>query len=322
MKEIKAQKKYAAVFQELSAHYNCPAWLFKADVVWCRLLYGAQIHYYFSFAMYRMNHRERMTFVNGRRMEALEALFNTNPDKDAIINNKVGFNKLFAKHIHRDWMYAPDHTPDEIKAFLERNSDIMVKPPDTNMGIGIFKISCAEALADFDAFIHKVVDGKMLMEAFIHQHPAMSEVNPTSVNTVRIATVRDQAGEVHLIGASLRGGGANQVVDNFKANGVQYPIDPQTGIIIGGGVMHNGTRNVYFHPSTNKQMIGFRIPNWDQIVATVKEAGKLPENIRYIGWDMAVTEDGCDIVEANIHQGSNGMQQDGVGKYRIILQYK
>ena len=68
-------------------------------------------------------------------------------------------------------------------------------------------------------------------------------------------------------------------------------------------------------------MIGLQIPHWDKILTTVQEAGKLLPNMRYIGWDIAVTEEGCEIIEANYGQGSNGMQQDGVGKYDTIKQY-
>jgi len=322
IQDVKLQKKYKSNFEELSRRYHRPAWMFSVDAFLSRVFHGAQLHYYFSFAMYRMNHMERMQFMNGRRLDKIERLFNTNKNKDAIINDKCGFNARFANYIKRDWMYGPDRTDEEIRAFLQRNDAIMIKPPETNMGIGVEKVVCEDALQDFSAFAQKVKGEKLLMEGFIRQHEEMSALNPTSVNTIRVVSVRDSSGEVHIIATSLRVGGAGQVVDNFKANGVQYPVDPVTGIVIGGGVMHDGTRNVYFHPSTNQQVIGFRIPNWERVIATVTEAAKIPENIRYIGWDMAITPEGCDIVEANINQGSNGMQLDGVGKYKIIMQYQ
>lgn len=313
--------KYDSVIEKLANQYNCPKWHFYADAFLCRIRNGIQPHYYFSLMMYRLNQKERKQYVNARKLTKLEKVFNTNKDKDAIINDKCGFNARFAKYMKRDWMYGPDHADEEIRAFLQQNDAIMIKPPETNMGIGVEKVVCADALQDFPAFVEKVKREKLLMEGFIRQHEEMSALNPTSVNTIRVVSVRDASGKVHIIATSLRVGGAGQVVDNFKANGVQYPVDPVTGIVIGGGVMHNGTRNVYFHPSTNKQVIGFRIPNWDSVISTVTEAAKIPENIRYIGWDMAITPEDCDIVEANINQGSNGMQLDGVGKYRIIMQY-
>ena len=35
----------------------------------------------------------------------------------------------------------------------------------------------------------------------------------------------------------------------------------------------------------------------------------------------AVTEEGCELIEANLSQGRNGMQVDGVGKYAVIRPY-
>ena len=149
----------------------------------------------------------------------------------------------------------------------------------------------------------------------------LAAVNPSSVNTIRVCSARDRAGQVHIIGASLRGGGGGSVVDNLHADGVQYPVDVASGCILRGGVKHNGEKNILFHPSTGTKMIGLQIPHWDKILTTVQEAGKLLPNMRYIGWDIAVTEEGCEIIEANYGQGSNGMQQDGVGKYDTIKQY-
>ena len=45
-------------------------------------------------------------------------------------------------------------------------------------------------------------------------------------------------------------------------------------------------------------MVGFHVPNWPAVLSTVSEAVgcTLP---RLLGWDIAVMEDGVDIVEAN-----------------------
>jgi len=43
--------------------------------------------------------------------------------------------------------------------------------------------------------------------------------------------------------------------------------------------------------------------------------------LRYLGWDVAITENGCELIEANSSQGCNGMQLDGVGKYPYLKQF-
>jgi len=68
-------------------------------------------------------------------------------------------------------------------------------------------------------------------------------------------------------------------------------------------------------------MIGMQIPHWDKVVNMVMEAAKIPEDMRYIGWDIAITDEGCELIEGNRRQGCNGMQLDGIGKYNIIKKY-
>ena len=222
----------------------------------------------------------------------------------------------------RQSYYAPEATEEELLSFLSRHEKILLKPVQLTQGQGIRLLSTEDTAQGPEAFYRKAQQDKLLLEAFLIQHEELSAVNPSSVNTVRICTVRDRAGEVHVIGASLRGGGAGSVVDNLHADGVQYPIDVESGLIIRGGVKFNGERDVYYHPSTGLKMIGLQIPNWELILDTVKEAGKVLPHIRYVGWDVAVTADGCELIEANVRQGSNGMQQDGVGKYRLIMKYR
>lgn len=312
---------FKSIVAKLQEQYKWPRWCFYLDAFLCRIILGTNTNYYFMQEMYKMNWLERNQYINDTRTVKVRELFNSYTQRKDEVTNKVIFNTTIKEYINREWMYAPDHTVDEIEAFLRRHDAIIVKPVDATAGKGVEKILCSEALNNLDEFVGRVQEKKLLMEEFIKQHSQMSEINPSSVNTLRITTVREKTGKVHVIAASLRAGGKDQVVDNLHADGVQYPIDVQTGLIIRGGTKYDGTRDVYFHPSTNKQMIGFQVPNWETVIRTVESASQVPEGIRYLGWDIAVTEDGCDIVEANISQGCNGMQLDGVGKYYMIMKY-
>ena len=320
---LKDLKAYGAFFRDTAKKYHISTAALYADCVACRLLHGARVSDYVGFSMFQMSGRERRSYVTVHRSNKLEKMFNAAPaEEKAKIGDKHLFNQVFAAFVQRDWLYAPDHTDEEIRSFLQRHDAIIVKPLNQSKGIGVRREETAALLQDNGAaFLKLARQEKLLLEELIRQHPVLSAVNPSSVNTIRVSSARDRAGEVHIIGASLRGGGKDSVVDNLHAEGVQYPIDVATGCILRGGVKYNGEKNVLFHPSTGTKMIGLQIPNWDKILTAVKEAGKLLPHMRYIGWDVAVTETGCDIIEANYLQGSNGMQQDGVGKYHIIKQY-
>ena len=324
MSYIHDLKAYSCVFGDVAKRYHISKVAIYADCLACRIIHGAIVSDYLGFSMYQLSGRERRQYVTLYRTDKLEKLFNTGTvEEKALIGDKRKFNQAFAPWVRRDWLYAPDHTDEEILAFLQRHDSVIVKPLTQSKGVGVHRLKTTGILNDgMEEFLRNARRDKLLLEEVIRQHPVLASVNPSSVNTIRVATVRDRSSEVHIIGASLRGGGAGSVVDNLHADGVQYPIDVDTGCIVRGGVKHNGEQNILFHPSTGTKMIGLQIPNWDKIVTTVKAAGKIPAHMRYIGWDIAVTVDGCEIVEANYKQGSNGMQQDGVGKYDIIKSYK
>ena len=42
-----------------------------------------------------------------------------------------------------------------------------------------------------------------------------------------------------------------------------------------------------------------KIPMWDRVLEVVTEAAKKIPQIRYIGWDIAVTNDGVEFIEGN-----------------------
>lgn len=319
---FRKQRVFRDRFAELAKEYRLPAAVLKTDCFLSKLIHGSNPDQYFAFQFYKLRGRERRRFVTKRRSEKIEKLCNAAPASEIEkIANKASFNRTFAAFIHRDWLYAPDSSENDLKEFLKRNRKILIKPANLTQGKGIRLLTEDDLKNGVSSFWQKAKEEKLLLEEFIRQHPVLSEINPTSVNTARICTVRDKAGTVHVIGASVRGGGPDSIVDNLHSAGVQYPVDVKTGVIIRGGNKNTGERNITVHPHTGVRMIGLQIPNWDAVIRTVEEAGKLLPHIRYIGWDIAVTETGCEIIEANIQQGSNGMQQDGVGKYRMIMQY-
>lgn len=319
---ILEQRQFDGFFKEISKSYRVPVLLVRLDSLYCRFVYGSPVAQYIGFELYKMNRHERTQYITDGRTKRILQKLNAAPcEEELTFDEKPRFNRLYAKYINREWLYAPDATDEEIAAMLRRHDAVIVKPSNLTKGEGVRKLSTADALERLDEFVRNARTEKTLIEEVIVQHPEMREINPTSVNTIRVSTVRDPQGTVLIFGASLRGGGAGSVVDNLHAGGAQYPIDVETGLIIRGGVTFDGKKNLYFHPTTHKKMIGMQIPHWDQVVSTILEAAKLPKQLRYIGWDVAITEDGCELIEANCSQGCNGMQQDGVGKYRVIQRF-
>ena len=76
------------------------------------------------------------------------------------------------------------------------------------------------------------------------------------------------------------------------------PIDEKTGIIKFPAM--DKKKNIYYeHPMTKTKIVGFKIPKYKEAIKLVKIAAKVIPEIRYVGWDIAITKDGPVIMEGN-----------------------
>lgn len=95
--------------------------------------------------------------------------------------------------------------------------------------------------------------------------------NNSSVNTIRIYSVLDNKGNVHILKAVLRVGVGESIVDNFHSGGVIYPINIEHGFIESKGQIRAQKDGVFVHPGTDKIMLGLVIPHWDMAKETIKK---------------------------------------------------
>lgn len=138
-----------------------------------------------------------------------------------------------------------------------------------------------------------------LAEEFIQQHPDLAKISSTGLNTIRIITQLNKKNEVEILGARLRIS-VNSHVDNLASGNIAAPVNLETGKVYGVGVYSDITKeDVTVHPVTGVTIPGFQIPLWDQAIEMVKKAAlHRPEN-RSIGWDVAITENGPELIEGN-----------------------
>lgn len=103
---------------------------------------------------------------------------------------------------------------------------------------------------------------------------------------------------MHLFYPRLRMGRGGSSVDNVCAGGVFCSIDKQTGIVITQGAS-KGDALFLRHPDSGVILPGFQIPEWDKAVELVIELATVLPDIHYAGWDLAHTDHGWVLVEAN-----------------------
>lgn len=202
---------------------------------------------------------------------------------------------------------------------MAHNEKFLLKPILSSCGNRIRILRSSNL--NMDKFFDEISEQKVILEGFIKQNQEISRINPSSVNTVRLISTRCGS-RVHIVGGGIRCGGKNAFVDNFHNGGCAYPIDIETGIVSAPGRALRSQKRIIKPPSTDVIMCGFQIPNWDKIVDTVYAAAKVMENVGYIGWDIAVLEDGCEIIEANVNYPDPDLVQlDGFAAYERLLRF-
>lgn len=261
--------------------------------------------------------REYLVYKESERISDRLNAGSTKEQTD-LFEDKHLFNETFRGDVRRKWLYLPESSAEDIRALLAENEYVFLKACVSSRGNNIERLRCADM--DPDALYAGYRDQEYLLEAPIRQHPAMAELNPASVNTVRFIAAR-HGDRVQPVGAGLRCGGGGQVVDNFHHGGTAYPLDLETGIVTGPGIDLAGNA-VLRHPVTGHIMPGFQVPHWDMVLALIRRAAVTVPHIGYVGWDVAVTEDGPELVEGNInYPGNTIIQLDGPGARKRLLDF-
>lgn len=152
------------------------------------------------------------------------------------------------------------------------------------------------------------------MDEPVIQHPELQRLCPSSVNTIRIVSARVN-GNVHVIGAALRMSDGKHIVDNYSQGGLAAAIDLKTGRIIGGGINYSN-KGFEAHPFSYIPFRGFQIPLWDNVLELVEHAG-MDYTLNLVGWDVAIRENDCVLIEANPHPMVRGYQIAGNGGKRV-----
>jgi len=158
-------------------------------------------------------------------------------------------------------------------------------------------------LARIRALFKYLFDNKLyLLEEPIRQHPVMNLLNPSSVNTCRIVSIMNEKDEVTILASFIRIGNGTAVVDNFNSGGMTAKVDVETGKIIEEAVNKEG-KMFENHPLSGTKIKDYEIPYFQEAKEMVIKAAKLSPNVRYVGWDVAITEKGPTLVEGNQYPG-------------------
>lgn len=151
---------------------------------------------------------------------------------------------------------------------------------------------------EFDAaYLGSLTDSEYTIQEGVRQHEAMNALYPHSLDTFRIFT-ECVDGRARILVALLRMGCGGMQLDNASCGGLYIKIDAETGTLTGKAWADN--RDTFdAHPDTGFRFEGAALPMWDEVARFAIAVAEKYAPIKYIGWDIALSEEGPLIIEGN-----------------------
>lgn len=280
------------------------------DIIYCGVKYRAGYMDYKLFEMYNLNEKQRNTIITRGINNDIVRKYN-NPEFIKYFSNKITFNKKFDKYLLRDWMEVNENNFEEFKNFTKKHKKIVVKPLSESCGKGVEILNVTNKNAK-EIYTNLLETKRYLVEEVASQCKELASLHKTSINTIRMVTLKEE-----IVAAFLRIGSDNNIVDNFNHGGLVVPINIETGVIDYLAIDKKG--NLYEnHPISKKPIVGFQIPKWKKIKSFVKEAAKEIPEMGYVGWDVSLGEKGPFLIEGNEFPGHDLYQlpphrKNGIG---------
>lgn len=133
-----------------------------------------------------------------------------------------------------------------------------------------------------------------IVQEKIEQHEGMSNLNPDSVNTLRVLTYRRE-NQVVVLYTVVRIGRLGKVVDNETAGGINADIDLQSGKIIECAYGIPSEKKI-FKTDNGTELANYQIPSFEKVLDAAKRLHLTLPYFNLIGWDFTVDRMGAPIL--------------------------
>ena len=274
---------------------------------------GATPNEYFLYRFYELSEEEQDTYYIAKYQKVFQKKYGTNKDFVDLLYDKERTNNYFAEYVRRPWCVNTKVTFEQFEETFRNSDRVMYKPIAGHRGYGVEAIYLnSENMREVYDRLATYPEG--VVEEFIKQHPVMNQLSPSSVNSLRFVTFSSNTTPVTADGKMMdiaysivRIGRSGSIVDNLHSGGMVSNVDLETGTLATDGADRNGDLWVV-HPDTNTTIKGFKIPYFEEAREMVKDAIATRKVEGYIGWDIAIGENGPMLLEVNDRPGSDGLQ--------------
>ena len=152
-----------------------------------------------------------------------------------------------------------------------------------------------ELLSGFSCFYN--------LTEYLSMHEELCSIYDGSVNTIRVMVLNRDGRNPEMVNAYMRiGAKSTGLTDNVGYGGVFCRVDVDTGRF------HDAEQSRDHvivpcpnHPDTGTLIEGY-LPLWDEVKQVVREMCLTVPQLEYLGFDVAITDKGVQVLEINKHQ--------------------
>ncbi|MCB0496581.1 MAG: hexapeptide transferase [Cyclobacteriaceae bacterium] len=291
------RKLFSKFLTHVSKNIGKSRLVILVDVFTSSIRYNISLMDYFYFRFYKLDKEERKTYAGTGFMYEYQLKMNP-AETRGILEDKILFFEKYQPFINRKRLTLLELIEnEELIEQVSNREKLVLKSSTGQVGaeVEVIKIRDFSTKSLID---HMIKNNFNLIEEFVIQHDELMKLSPSGLNTVRIIT-QLYDGKVEFLGARLRIS-VNSFVDNLGAGNIAAPVDVGTGKIYSNAVYSDITKDeVERHPVSNELIVGFQIPQWEKTLKMIQKVAQLhPEN-RSIGWDIAITNNGPELIEGN-----------------------
>lgn len=232
------------------------------------------------------------------------------------------------------------YSPEALERVLP-SGEYFVKPSNGSHGEGAFSVVVSDSTLRWcgrvgsykDFFEYCVLalqhTRALIVQSKVFNHHRIREfTRAKGLSTVRVVTVRNGA-NIDVIGACLRLAVGDVEIDSFLhgANGnLLAAVEVESGALITGRGSNSRAwpkmADVIRHPGSGMPIVGFHLPFWNEVIALVSKAHESIEFLHTVGWDVAITDNGPLIIEANWRYDIDILQVAYKTGYKRIIDQK
>ena len=290
----------------------------EADFWLSWFLTGAVPEDYYSMMFFRKNRTWQNHHVTRVRLNFIKEIFNSKETRN-YLENKALFNKHWEDYLCRKWC-EPEHVSTERFAeMFGQCGKIVVKELTGWGGHGIRMYTLD--ITSLNRIYRDIIKSpkKQIVEEYIDQKGFFHDLNPGSVNTLRVTTIRIQD-SIRILNAYLRTGYGMSLVDNLHSGGILFEVDVKKGTISEGHTYREF--DIVSHPYSNIRVAGRVIEQWKEIVGYVTRAHlHAPKGLHLIGWDVCINGNQLLLIEGNAGPGFAGLPDPEEDQWKEIQEY-